>query len=276
MLLFVIPIFSSYGQEEEKRELSRGEGIEKLNALLTYINLTYVDEVSNSDMVDNAIVSILENLDPHSIYIPEKETSRMNEPLQGNFEGIGIQFSIIKDTLTVVWPISGGPSEKLGIRAGDKILHIDGENVAGTGLQNKDVTSKLRGKKGTKVNVEIKRNGVKDLIPYDITRDKIPIYSVDASYMVEPDIAYIKINRFARTTMQEFSLALDSLKDKGAKSLILDLRGNGGGYLNTAYKLADEFLGQDKMIVYTEGLKQSKRNIRPLQLESLKRVSLLF
>lgn len=259
-LLVFIP--TSYSQEKETRELTKAEGVDKLNALLSYINLVYVDEISNSNMVDNAIVGILEKLDPHSIYIPEKETNRMNEPLQGNFEGIGIQFNILNDTLTVVWPISGGPSEKLGIRAGDKILKIEGENVAGVSLKNRDVQNKLRGKKGTIVNVEIKRAGEKNLISYDITRDKIPIYSVDATYMASPDIGYIKINRFARTTMQEFHLALDSLKKKGANSLILDLRGNGGGYLNTAFKLADEFLPKDKMIVYTEGLRQNREEYK--------------
>lgn len=260
--LFVFAIsFISYSQETTKT-LSKTDAVVKLDALFTVINYAYVDEVNNNKMVEDAIVGLLKELDPHSVYIPEKELKKMNEPLEGNFEGIGIQFNILKDTITVVSPISGGPSEKLGIMSGDKIVKIEGETVAGTGIKNSDVQEKLRGKKGTIVNVEIKRRGDKDLIPFAITRDKIPLYSVDASYLATPDIGYIKVNRFARTTMKEFKLALDSLVDKGAENLILDLRGNGGGYLQTAFLLADEFLGQGKMIVYTAGDKQTKEEYK--------------
>jgi len=251
-------MINTYAQEETA-DISKTDAIIKMDRLLTIINNTYVEEVNNEEMVENAIVGLLKELDPHSVYIPEKDAKRMNEPLEGNFEGIGIQFNILKDTLMVVSPISGGPSEQLGIRAGDKIINIDGENIAGIGLKNRDVHEKLRGEKGTIVNVEIYRRGEKDLVSYDITRDKIPIFSVDASYMAKPDIGYIKVNRFARTTIQEFQQAFDTLQEKGAKSLILDLRGNGGGYLNTAFRLADEFLDQGKMIVYTDGDKQSKK-----------------
>ncbi|MBD99157.1 MAG: peptidase S41 [Verrucomicrobia bacterium] len=169
---------------------------------------------------------------------------------------------MLNDTLLVVSPISGGPSEKLGILSGDKIINIEGELVAGIGLKNSDVTKKLRGKKGTKVTVDIFRRGEKKLIPFEITRDKIPIYSVDAAYMAEPDVAYIKVNRFARTTMEEYEKAIDSLRKQGAENLILDLSGNGGGYLNTAFHLADEFLDEGKLIVYTEGDKQRRREYR--------------
>lgn len=243
-------------------ESTRNDAIVKLDKLLTIINYAYVDKVDNEKIAEDAIVGILKELDPHSVYIPEKELKQMNEPLEGNFEGIGIQFNILKDTITVVSPISGGPSEKLGIQSGDKIIKVEGETVAGTGIKNSDVQRLLRGKKGTIVNVEIKRNGSKKLLPFAITRDKIPIYSIDASYMATPEIAYIKVNRFARTTMNEFEQALDTLKQNGAKSLILDLRGNGGGYLQTAFLLADEFLGQGKMIVYTEGERQSKEEYK--------------
>lgn len=241
---------------------TKNEGVSKLDALLTVINYAYVDEVNNDKMVEDAIVGILKELDPHSVYIPEKELKKMNEPLEGNFEGIGIQFNILKDTITVVSPISGGPSEKLGIQSGDKIVKVEKEVVAGTGIKNSDVTRLLRGKKGTIVNVEIKRNGEKKLIPFAITRDKIPLYSVDASYMATPTIGYIKVNRFARTTMDEFRQALDTLKRNGAENLILDLRGNGGGYLQTAFYLADEFLNQGKMIVYTQGDKQNREEYK--------------
>jgi len=249
-------------QENQNQTSDKTEAIIKMDQLLTIVNSTYVEEVNNEEMIENAIVGLLKELDPHSVYIPEKELKRMNEPLEGNFEGIGIQFNILKDTLLVVFPISGGPSEKLGIRSGDKIINIEGELVAGIGLKNSDVTKKLRGKKGTKVTVDIFRKGEKKLLPYEITRDKIPIYSIDAAYMAEPDIGYIKINRFARTTMEEYEKAIDSLSKKGAENLILDLRGNGGGYLNTAFQLADEFLDEGKLIVYTEGDKQRRREYR--------------
>lgn len=264
-LILLAALFTSISAQEKTEKSSaqlKTEGIVKLDKLMTIVNYAYVDEVDNSKLVEDAIVGMLKELDPHSVYIPEKDLKKMNEPLQGNFEGIGIQFNILKDTLTVVSPISGGPSEKLGIQSGDKIITIEKENVAGTGLKNSDVQSKLRGKKGSVVNVEILRRGEKELLSFDITRDKIPIYSVDASYMATPTTGYIKVNRFARTTMQEFSKAVDTLKRDGATNLILDLRGNGGGYLQTAFQLADEFLDQGKMIVYTAGDKQSKEEYK--------------
>ena len=258
VLVFLIQM-SAFGQEESQ---SRVDGVRKLDALLTVINYAYADEVNNEKLVEDAIVGMLEELDPHSVYIPEKELKAMNEPLEGNFEGIGIQFNILKDTLMVVFPIQGGPSEELGIMAGDKIITIDKENVAGVGLTNSMVRDKLRGKKGTTVDVEIKRKGEKKLIPFTITRDKIPLYSVDAVYMATPEIGYIKVNRFARNTMDEFNKGMKELKDKGAKHMILDLRGNGGGYLQTAVLMADEFLEQGKLIVYTEGDKQKKEEYK--------------
>lgn len=238
------------------------EGIQKFNALLSIVNFAYVDSVNNEAMVEDAIVSVLKNLDPHSVYIPEKELKKMNESLEGNFEGIGIQFNILNDTITVVSPISGGPSEKLGIQSGDKIINIEGELVAGTKISNSGVADRLRGKKGTVVNVEIKRSDEKYLLSYDIERDKIPIYSIDASYMASPTVGYIKVNRFARNTTEEFDDALTQLKTKGLQDLILDLRGNGGGYLNTAFTLADEFLADNKMIVYTEGRVQPREEYK--------------
>lgn len=177
----------------------------------------------------------------------------MNEPLEGKFEGVGIQFNLLKDTILVVSPISGGPSEKVGIRSGDKIVTIDGEVVAGVGFKNKDVMNSLRGPKGTKVTVGIYRRGENELLEFEITRDKIPIYSVDAAYMINDKTGYIKVNRFAAQTIKEFRAGLDSLKEMGAKNLVLDLRGNSGGYLNTAIQLADEFLEEDRLIVYTQG-----------------------
>lgn len=226
----------------------------KIQRTLDIINLFYVDSVNNDKLAEAAIVEMLKTLDPHSTYISKDEVKEMNEPLEGNFEGVGIQFNIFNDTILVVNPIPGGPSEKLGIRAGDRIIKIDGKDVAGVGIKNNEVFKQLRGKKGTIVNVSILRRNEKNLIDFSITRDKIPIYSLDAAYMVDKEIGYIKLNRFAATTMEEFKKAIKDLKAKGMKDLILDLAGNGGGYLNAAVDLADEFLDDKKMIVYTQGL----------------------
>ncbi len=225
----------------------------KVESLLYHINKMYVDSVDDEHLIDAAIVSMLEELDPHSIYIPREDLEDVNEPLKGNFEGVGIQFNIVKDTIYVVDAIAGGPSERLGIRAGDRIIGIDTENVAGVGFKNSDVMERLRGKKGSKVNVSILRRGESDPLDFTITRDKIPIYSVEAAYMATPSIGYIKVSRFSATTMNEFRSKLDELKALGMEDMILDLQGNGGGYLRTAIDMADEFLGDKKLIVYTEG-----------------------
>lgn len=226
---------------------------EKFSTLLYYIEQMYVDSVDSEALVETAIVGMLEELDPHSSYISAADVAEANAPLKGNFDGIGIQFNILKDTILVVSPISGGPSEKLGIQAGDKIVIIDGENVAGVGVSNNDVRDKLMGPKDTKVTVGIKRKGSKKLLEFEIIRDKIPIFSVDASYMVDDEIGYVKVNRFGKTTMQELREALMKMKSQGMKDLILDLQGNGGGYLQTAIDMADEFLSEQKLIVFTQG-----------------------
>lgn len=235
------------------------EGGRKFDALLQYINYAYVDTTNENKIVEDAIVAALKELDPHSVYISSDEVKKMNEPLVGNFEGIGVQFNILNDTLIVVSPIAGGPSEKVGILAGDKIVAVNGENIAGIGLKNSDVQDKLRGKKGTKVNVSILRRYTKGLLDFTITRDEIPIFSVDASYMATPEIGYIKINRFAQNTDKEFQEAIDKLKKQKMKHLVIDLSGNGGGYLKTAIQLADELLDDKKLIVFTEGNKNPKQ-----------------
>lgn len=229
------------------------QALKKVETLLRTIDYYYVDTVNINKITEKLIEDVLEDLDPHSVYIPKEEVQKANEPLTGNFEGIGVQFNILNDTILVVSPIIGGPSEKLGILGGDKIIKIDGNTVAGIGIKNNDVFSKLRGKKGTKVQVSILRRGEKDLIDYTIVRDKIPIYSVDASYMIDHEIGYIKLSRFAQTTMTEMHEKITQLKAQGMKKFILDLGGNSGGYLHIANQLADEFLSDHKMIVYTEG-----------------------
>lgn len=228
--------------------------VEKLESLMNMIQYAYVDTVDQKKITEDAIRGLLKELDPHSVYIPAEELKEVNEPLVGKFEGVGIQFNIVEDTIMVTQTIAGGPSEKLGIRSGDRIVQINDTVVAGIGIKNNDVLKKLRGDKGTKVKVSIARRGSSELIVYNITRDKIPLFSLDASYEAAPGVGYIKISRFADSTVDEFREALKKLKEeKNIKSLILDLSGNGGGYLNRAIELADEFLGTGKRIVYTEG-----------------------
>lgn len=230
----------------------------KITNLLNYVEEEYVDSVDLDGLTESTIISMLEQLDPHSSYIPAKDLDAMNEPLSGNFDGIGVEFNIINDTIVVVAPINGGPSEKLGILSGDRIVTIEDSTIAGVGVTNKDVISMLRGERGTKVKVGIRRRGEKELLTFNITRDKIPIYSVDAGYMIRDGIGYIKISRFAATTYDEFVEKLSSLKESGMQSLILDLRGNPGGYLTAAIEICDEFLQEGKLIVYTEGRSRPK------------------
>lgn len=277
-ILSVLLLSSLITIAQSKKETSLNTDsvqFDKFGKLLYTVVSQYVDEVDSEELVENAIVGMLKELDPHSVYIPEKELKKMNEPLEGNFEGIGIQFNILNDTLIVVSPISGGPSEEVGIASGDKIIFVGEENIAGTGLQNSDVQRLLRGKKGTLVTVQIKRSGEKELLPFEIKRDKIPIYSIDASYMADPQTGYIKVNRFGRTTMSEFVQAIDTLKINGAKNLILDLRGNGGGYLTTAFQLADQFLDAGKMIVYTQGDKQRRQEYKATRIGTFEKGKLV-
>ncbi|NNC95682.1 MAG: S41 family peptidase [Chitinophagales bacterium] len=255
-LFFTLSLLVSIQVIGQQRE------IEKLGSTMELINTFYVDTVNNKKLVDEAIVKMLEELDPHSVYIPAKDVKKANEPLVGNFEGVGIQFNILKDTILVVATISGGPSEKVGLMAGDKIVMIDEENSAGVGFTNRDVVNRLRGDKGTKVTVGIKRKGSAKLIDFTITRDKIPLFSVDASYMATPTTGYIKINRFAAKTVMEFNEALEKLRAQGLENLILDLQGNGGGYLNAAFDLADQFAGANELIVYTQGRRSPKQILK--------------
>jgi len=231
---------------------------DKINEVINYVKRNYVDTVSRSQLEEKAITGMLQSLDPHSVYISASEFHEANDPLLGGFEGIGVQFHIERDSITVIIPVSGGPSEKLGIRAGDRIVKIDGKNVAGIKISNNDVLRKLKGKKGTKVTVSIYRKGAKGLTDYTITRDVIPIYSLDVAYMAEPSIGYIRLSNFSATTTDEFTKALKELNAKGMKKLILDLRGNGGGRLQAAIDVADEFLSDGKLIVYTKGIHQAK------------------
>lgn len=232
----------------------------KFNQLVSQVKNNYVDDVNIDSLLDKTMLNFLQELDPHSTYISVEEMQSVSENMEGNFDGIGIEFQIYNDTLVVVNAIAGGPSEKVGIQAGDRIIRVDTIAVAGVGLKNSDVVTRLRGNSGTKVEVEILRYGVDKPLIYHIVRDKIPLFSMDVAYMVDEQIAYMKINRFSATTYEEFKEGLASLKEQGASKLILDLRGNPGGYLNAAHHMADEFLEEGKMIVYTSGKSRPKRD----------------
>lgn len=234
-----------------------GGDIQKFREVLTQINDEYVDTVNTNALVDDAIQHMLNKLDPHSSYIPARDRLAANEDLRGNFDGIGIEFNIFNDTIVVVSPLSGGPSEALGVQSGDKILKVDDKIMAGVGVTSADVMKALKGPKGTQVKVTMLRKDKE--IDFNIVRDKIPQYSVDVSYMVDHEIGYIKVNRFAATTYDEFHQAMHKLKSKGMKKLVLDLQGNPGGYMNIAIDMADDFLSDGKKIVFTHG-KDKKYN----------------
>lgn len=238
------------------------EGTIKFGRTLSLIDAFYVDSTNLEMLTEKAIIEVLKNLDPHSTYISAKDVKEMNEPLNGNFEGIGVQFNLLRDSIIVVEPITGGPSEKVGIRAGDRILTIDNEKVAGIKMTTFGVRSRLMGPKGTKVNITVYRRGEKDILDFTIIRDKIPIFSLDASYMLDKETGYIKLNKFAATTEKEFSDAVTNLKKTNMKNLVLDLRGNGGGYMLAATELADKFFPDQKLLVYLAGRKTPKQEFK--------------
>jgi len=225
----------------------------KLQEIMTYINRDYVDSVDTNELVEFGINKMLEKLDPHSSYIPAKDASLAQSQLEGEFDGIGVEFGIIRDTIYVVAPLTGGPSEALGIQSGDQIISVDGKTVAGIGITNRDVFDYLRGPSGSKVEVEIKRKNAPSLINYSITRAKIPQYSINATYMVDQEIGYIKVTRFAATTYEEFRKSVTDLQAQGMKKLIIDLQGNPGGYMGAAIYMADELLGGRDLIVSQTG-----------------------
>ncbi|MGE5384018.1 MAG: S41 family peptidase [Omnitrophica WOR_2 bacterium] len=255
--LLLISSILGYNLASAQRNEIR-DNVEKFSALLQIINYYYVDSTNQTDLTETAVVAMLKELDPHSIYISKKEVQKANEPLIGNFEGVGIQFQLYNDTILVIAAVPGGPSEKLGIMAGDKIVTINGNDAFGKKITNSYVMDRLRGPKGTQVTVGILRNNQKPLIDYTITRDKIPLNSIDASFMLSNNIGYIKLTRFARTSITEMEDAVAKLREQGMKNLILDLRNNSGGFLDIAVDLADEFLPSQRLIVYTEGLRSPR------------------
>ncbi len=251
IILIIVGVFIGMKIQDAVSDDKVSEQVRKYKDVLDVTSRYYVDDVDTQKLTEAAIRGLLAELDPHSVYITEEQLKRVNEDFQGSFEGIGVEFDVVNDTLTVVSPISGGPSEKLGILAGDKIVKIDGKSCIK--ISREDVPKKLKGPKGTKVNVTIFRSGVPDLLEFEITRDKIPLYSVDASFMHDNEIGYIKVSRFSATTYDEFVEALNKLKGQGMKKLVLDLRGNPGGYLDQAVKMASLFIPEGRKIVYTKG-----------------------
>jgi len=235
---------------------------QKLGTTLYLIDNFYVDTANIDKVTEDAIIAALKELDPHSAYISKKDVEKTNEPLVGSFEGIGVTFQLIRDTITVISPTAGGPSEKVGIMAGDQFIKIDGEEAFGKKIDNEYVQQHLRGKKGTKVTVSVKRGNSKELIDFEIIRDKIPLNSINAAYMLGDHVGYIKLDRFAQESTKEFKDAFAKLQAQGMESLIFDLRGNTGGFLNTAIEMVDQFINEDKLIVFTEGLRSPRQEWR--------------
>ena len=233
---------------------------DKINTVLNYIEAEYVDTVNKKQIVEDIIPEILDKLDPHSVYIPAKELKEYNEPLEGNFSGIGVQFNMQKDTVVIVNVIENGPSEKVGLLPGDRIVTVNDSLIAGVKMNSDEIVGKLKGEDGTKVRIGVKRGESDELISFEIIRGKIPIYSVDVAYMIDQSLGFIKISRFAKTTYDEFVEALIKLKAKGMKELILDLRGNSGGLMDQASNIANEFLSEGQLIVYMEGKSRPRMN----------------
>ncbi|MCF8388313.1 MAG: S41 family peptidase [Bacteroidales bacterium] len=242
-----------------QKNYDANETFKKLLAAMQYIRMYYVDSIDEPELVENAIIETLKELDPHSTYISREDLQKANEPIEGSFEGIGVTFQIYKDTILVIAPVPGGPSDKLGIMAGDKIVKIEGKDATGEDITNQYVMDRLRGKKGTEVDVTIYRPSRKKLLDYTIVRDKIPLNSVDASFMAAPGIGYIKLNRFSKSTGDEIRESILDLKEKGMEKLIFDLRGNPGGLMYPAVEISDHFLEDNRLIVYTQGLRSYPR-----------------
>ena len=232
--------------------------LRKLQIAELAISNLYVDNVDEGKLVEDAIRGMLEKLDPHSSYSTPKEVKALNEPLSGSFEGIGVQFNMVEDTLLVIQPVTGGPSEKVGIVAGDRIVSVNDTAIAGVKMSKEDIMRRLRGPKGTKVMLGIVRRGIKDTLSFKVVRDKIPVKSIDAVYMIRPEVGYVRIGNFGATTHDEFCEALEKLTKQGMRNLILDLQGNGGGYLQAAVNIANEFLQKGDLIVYTEGRRMQR------------------
>ena len=244
---------SAIGSAQFRMNMGDESPLRKLQFAEMAITNLYVDSVDEKKLAEDAIRGMLDKLDPHSSYLTPKEVKDLNEPLSGNFEGIGVQFNMIEDTLLVIQPVTNGPSEKVGIIAGDRIVSVNDTAIAGVKMSKEEIMKRLRGPKGTVVRLGIVRQGIKDLLKFTVVRDRIPVKSVDAAYIIRPGIGYIRVGSFGATTHQEFLESIEKLQAQGMKDLILDLQENGGGYLKAAVDIANEFLEAGDLIVYTEG-----------------------
>lgn len=250
-------------QQKTAKPLTRSVNLfqpDKISLLLKLVEKDYVDSINNSDIIEKVIPEILNELDPHSTYIPASEMKAVNEDMRGNFSGIGVQFVMQNDTVMITDVLSGGPSKNLGIMAGDRIVNVNGQSIAGESIKSDSIVSMLRGKKGTLVNVTIYRPGFSDLLEFDIIRGDIPLFSIDVAYMITDKIGLIRVNRFSETTYQEFVKGINTLTEKGLQKLIIDLRGNAGGSLQAVIQMVDEFLPANQLIVYTEGKSRTRYN----------------
>ncbi len=254
LFYFILINFVAFSQQDTLKMATT-----KTGQTLALIDYFYVDTANLERISEKGIEAMLKELDPHSIFITKDEVKKMNEPLEGNFDGIGVSFQFMNDSIHVVEVISDGPAEKVGMLAGDIIIKVDDDVATGDTIKNDWVFKHLRGEKGTKVKVTVKRAGRKEPIVFTITRDKIPLHSIDTWFMVDEQIGYVRLSRFAQTSTEELLEAIKSLQKEGMKDLIFDLRGNGGGYLNVAWEIADHFLAGNKMIVYTEGIHSKKQ-----------------
>ena len=263
-LVFALVAFMAITSVSAQMRVRMGKNspIEKLGRAEIAIANLYVDSVDENKLVEDAIRGMLEKLDPHSSYTTAKETQSMNESLNGSFDGIGVQFNMVDDTLLVIQPVTNGPSEKVGIVAGDRIVAVNDTAIAGVKMSKEEIMKRLRGPKGTMVKLTIVRRGIKDRLTFNVKRDKIPVTTMDAAYMIRPGIGYIRLGSFGMTSHKEVSEAMDSLKKKGMKDLIFDLEDNGGGYLQTAAQIANEFLEKGDLIVYTNGRKAPRQEFR--------------
>lgn len=264
-LAIIVGIFIGLNLKQNTKHLnsSRSHNMvhpDKISFLMNLIERDYVDSINRDEMIESFIPDLLDDLDPHTVYIPASEMKAVTEDMRGNFSGIGVQFVMQNDTVMIVDVLSGGPSKGLGIMAGDRIVEVDGSNIAGIGIKSDSIVSLLRGEKGTIVNVSILRPGFSDLFPFKITRGDIPLFSIDVAYMITENVGLIRINRFSDTTYREFINGVNSLKKQGMQKLIVDLRGNAGGSLQAVIQLVDEFLQGSRLIVYTEGKSRSRYN----------------
>ena len=257
LILLIVVRYCQYSARRTELQVNDHKW-DKLLLILEQIDRNYVDTIDYEAVIERTLPALMSNLDPHSLYLPPQELKSADESLEGNFSGIGIEFNVPDDTATVINVVTGGPSERAGLLSGDKIVKVDGENIAGIKMNQDSMVARLKGPQGSVVNIEVKRDNLKELLPFSITRDRIPVNSLDVALMLNDTVGYMKLSKFAKTSHAEFAEAAEKLRSEGLKTLIFDLRDNAGGYLDQALLLANEFLGKDELIVYMEGLHRKR------------------